>query len=491
MKRIMSVLALAAVAAVPATACAQLVDLRLGATGPAFTYGRASGRLAAIGGMVVAVPDETNELNPLDFGDNIAGILADRDAWSTDAWVRKGDRVDRTGPGLRREQGIDEEGLLFVSRMRDNTLALGTLLAHTSGALTGRGEDRRELSGTVASAVYAQSFGPRLTVGGRFAVQDESEDLRSSYVFAIRHDAGTTQGGAALSYRPTDWLIVGVTGDHLWTSIDGVSSSAFHRDLYTWDRPMAQVSGLAIATFGQATAGLLYRRTATDGREQVEVNWADRFPLNPTRLNISWRGPTMKEEVDRSILLGRIDWKPFEGTTVAALAAFGDESSEVRTKTNFDSSLPPSDEDESSFFGALGASRWFYDGRLLAAAEVRLDRSTLDGRAERHTYSFDSSHAELSAGAEYFWARNVLVRGGLLRSSRKQDTTIGEIRHSGNGVTLGVGYVPTGGLLQIDAGYRFQNETPQDESKALAERGGLEVGKLEMQSFTVSARLLF
>jgi hypothetical protein len=68
---------------------------------------------------------------------------------------------------------------------------------------------------------------------------------------------------------------------------------------------------------------------------------------------------------------------------------------------------------------------------------------------------------------------------------------VGELRHAGYGATVGVGYVPTGGLLQIDAGYRFQRETPNDESKTLAERGGLEVGNLEVQTFTISARLLF
>ena len=491
MKRMMSVFALAVTIALPAAAWAQLVDLRLGANGPAFTYGRTSGRLAAIGGMVVAVPDETNELNAIDFGDNVTGLLSDRDAWSTDLWARKGDRTDRSNPVSRRTVDTDEQGLLFVSRLRDNTLALGLLLARAGGDLSGSAEDGRDLSGSNVSALYAQAFGERLKLGARAGVQEEKEGLSSTYVFALRHDASTAQGGVAAGYRALDWLQLGVTADYLSSTIDGASSSAFHRDQYTWERPGAQVSGTAIADFGDATAGLLIRRSSFDGREEVEANWADRFPLNPTHQNISWRGPTMKEEEDATVVLGRLNWEPDERTMVAALLGFGDEQRLVRRKANFDSSLPEMDEDEGSFAGALGASRWFREGRLLGAAEARMDQLSVDGKLARSTYSVDTSHLELSAGAEYFWTRSLLVRAGLLRSSRKHDTPVGELRHAGYGLTMGVGYVPTGGLLQIDAGYRFQRETPNDESKTLAEQGGLEVGKLEVQTITISARLLF
>jgi hypothetical protein len=491
MKRILPVLALALALAVPAAGWAQVLDLRLGANGPAFTYGRASGRLDAMGGMLIVVPDEASELNMLDFGDNITGVLGDRDSWSTDIWARSTQRTDRTLLDRRRRINSSEEGLLFVSRLRGNRLALGGLVSRVDGSFSGLGEDSQTLTGSAGSIYYAQAFGSRLVLGGRFASQAEDENLRSDYVFAIAHASAVTQGGAAVAYQPVAWLDLGVSADYVDSKIDGVSSSGVHRDLYDWSRPTVQVAGQALGRFGKASAGLLYRWTGSDGREEVEINWADRFLLNPTRQNISWRGPTMKEELDRRVALGRFQWTPSEGTTIGAMLGYLGETNKVTKKSNFDSSLPATDTDAWTGLGVFGASRWFMDERLLGAVEFRRERTSTDYTEERWAYNLDSYHTEIGAGAEYFWKRDVLVRGGLLRSTHGQDQGIGTIEHAGYGVTLGLGYVPSGGLLQIDAGYRFLKETPDDASKTLAEQEGLELGKLEVQAFTVSARLLF
>ena len=57
-------------------------------------FGPGQARLDGMG-LSIAAPDENNEINLFDFGDNPAGLLADRDAWSVDARYSHRERFDR------------------------------------------------------------------------------------------------------------------------------------------------------------------------------------------------------------------------------------------------------------------------------------------------------------------------------------------------------------------------------------------------------------
>jgi hypothetical protein len=280
--------------------------------------------------MLVAVPDESRELNLFDFGGNVAGLRADRDAWSADAWGRSSNRLDRTEPGRRREIGLEEQGLLFMARPHGHGFALGAQLGRSSADLSGLGEDERTLTGDVVKILYSQTLLPRVSVGAHFAAAVEDESVESEYVFTIRHESQVSAGGFGVGYALAPWLDLGATGEYARSTVDGTSASAFHRDLYLWERPLWRFGGQAVARLGPATAALSGTWASLDGREQVEANWSDRFPLNPTRRNISWRGPTMKENLNSNGLAGRVDWVPEEGSSVGLLYSASSENYEVQ-----------------------------------------------------------------------------------------------------------------------------------------------------------------
>ena len=97
-----------------------------------YSYSRSSARLGALGNAWVAIEDESNEINLWDYGNNVAGFLDDRDAWSGDFWASSVTRdrspVEVKGSGAGTETG-------FQLSFRNWQRALGVEGSFTSAAV--------------------------------------------------------------------------------------------------------------------------------------------------------------------------------------------------------------------------------------------------------------------------------------------------------------------------------------------------------------------
>ena len=75
------------------------------------------------------------------------------------------------------------------------------------------------------------------------------------------------------------------------------------------------------------------------------------------------------------------------------------------------------------------------------------------------------------------------MRGGVTRTALDQDVDQPMTLLTGNGFALGVGYMPHGGLYQLDAAFRYRSLDPDYQGEPSQELSGT--------AFGLSARFLF
>jgi hypothetical protein len=67
------------------------------------------------------------------------------------------------------------------------------------------------------------------------------------------------------------------------------------------------------------------------------------------------------------------------------------------------------------------------------------------------------------AGVEYYLTDKVAVRGGYLRGAWDADLDAPRTLHLGDEMSFGIGYLPQGGLIQLDAAVRMREYKPDYE----------------------------
>ena len=118
-----------------------------------------------------------------------------------------------------------------------------------------------------------------------------------------------------------------------------------------------------------------------------------------------------------------------------------------------------------------------------AGVETAVDGGQLDSARPRESLRQTTRGYEARTGAEYLFARDLVVRAGY--QWRSQDHAVGEPASLGlsNGLTFGLGYVPRGGLVALDTSLWVWRERPDVPGAANREAAA--------RDLAISARFLF
>jgi hypothetical protein len=487
---------LAALLVLPGMAGAQYLTFDAERRGQAVSEARPSLRLDAMGGLYLVIPDENNELNLSDFGGNLAGVLSDRRGWSVESWLgRNNTFVDLNtayhGRDVRQRNRLDlEGGGLDVVYRREAKRALGmTLFWRGYDARLTYGPNSR-VSGPNSRFFVNQVLGP-LTAAVGVATASDKEDLVSSDIFAIRHTSESRRlTVAAVWDLRLAGMSVGAQLDADRVRIDGADAdpSGFHGDSFAWRRPATQMrltlvrpEGLSPLAFG-VNVGRLRR----EGTEEATISWSNRFPSNPSRVNYANRVPSFTETEHGWDAGGRASWRFARHLQLSGEGLYRKLDSRVTEAANSNFAGSRSQENAKLTtwrFGAGLGAVLLRDGRLRAGVETAVDGGQLDSARPRQSLVQETRGYEARTGAEYLFARNLVVRAGY--QWRSHDYAVGEPASLGlsHGLSLGFGYVPRGGLVAFDTFLRVWREYSDVPGAADREAAA--------RDLAISARFLF
>jgi len=310
-----TLLVLSAILVLPAmagSAQAQVIDAWLNGTPVEPFAGNASARLKAMGGILVAIPDDQSRLDPYSYSRNPAGLRESRDSSYVEVPVtyQGHDHTDYGyansavlhGAGLHAEfrpgrkwamaAGFDYANV-DASRhdecpspddcrfIRDFDLPVAPELAPVATDRTfGAGVESPTLS-----AVYAREFLEGLTLGARIGYRTENENRRLPIPYDLNVSSARTefQGGAL--YRPhvlNSEMTVSGWGQYANANVTGISESPLNQDEYDWDRPEVAYGGaIHYKNLSWLEAIIDGRHRSFDGEEVARINWAPQFFMNP------------------------------------------------------------------------------------------------------------------------------------------------------------------------------------------------------------------
>lgn len=502
MRWVVVAVALAALPVLPGTAGAQYLTFDAAERGQVISVARPSLRLDAMGGLYLVVPDENNELNLSDFGGNLAGVLSDRQGWSVESWLGRDNSYEDLnetylGEDVRQRTRFDlVGGGLDVVYRRKARSALGLNLAW-------QGYDARltygpnsQVTGPGFQAFGNQVFGPvTAAVGVSMASDKESiadnQDPSAADVFAISHESKTRRLTVAAAWDlKRAGMLLGAQVDADQVRIDGSSEdrSGYHADNFDWRRPATQMSLTLVRPegLGSFAFGVNLGRLRREGTEEAEISWSDRFPDNPGRVNFAALVPTFTEKESGWSAEGRASWRFAPHLQLSGGGLYRSFESDVTESANANFVGSRSQESADVTVWRVGAGLGavlLQDGRLRVGLETAVDGGQLDSVRPRESTTQETLSFDARTGVEYLFARDLVVRAGYQRMAK--DHAVGEPASLGqsNGVTVGFGYAPRGGLIVLDTILQVWREYPDVP-------GDLD-READARYLAVSARLLF
>lgn len=454
----------------PAGAQAQAIDWIASEEGITILRGPGSARLEGMGGLAIAVPDEWNKLDLNHYGGNISALL-----WSSDS--RKWDMWGRTGSILHDQ--FDVAG--NRNRVRLDSEEYGGRVAWWSGKKRVLGLDYvydlidhdapfdvSKVRGPWGGAFGGQKVG-RAVIGGGIHISADSQDLSSSDFFAIRHRSSGQRFVGSIAFDAGS-LDLGLQAERQVNNISGISRdiARFHEDTYTWKRPIEVYGGSAIWSVNDAVRGAVRARAMRiDGRQDVRISWSDRMPENPGRINFVIRAGTFNERVRTFETGTRWEMRPAGSVQLAVEGSFLRTNTEVAEGYNFKGSRRAEDSKERVARAGGGLSYQTPSRRIRLGAEGWFLR---DSREDALTQSKIVARTyELRSGAECFVNDVIAVRAGYIRSAEDQDTDLPRTLGIGNGFSVGAGYLPRGGLYQVDTAIRVEKVLPDYDGNPRSE----------------------
>lgn len=469
---------------------AQFIAFRGDQVGASIAPGIVSTRLQSLGNLSLTIEDESNELTLSDFGGNLAGVAMDKDGWSIETSTGKARRADDFDsefvgiPIAQRLVSARYGGVAEIFFRRDGELALGGRMHWDVVGYESRfGADDRT-RGPHGSLYFSDKFGPvRAAIG--LSRWSDNQDVTSPDVFSIRHlstATTTTLAFAARQFR-LDW---GMQFDFDNVQINGKSrdQGGFHQDEFEWHRPTTRGRlSVLVPPGGRLEAGANLTVLRRNGAEEARLSWADRFPENPGGVFYSARIPTF-EETERGIgLEGRARLRLRPELQLGLYAGYEHFTSKIDESLNFIGSRRRQDLDRTRMRLGAGLGRRFAEDRFQVAVEGygRFEDESLD--LTRASTDVSSREVELRVGAEWFARPDWAIRAGLERASVDEDLDLPGTLQIGNGVSLGAGWTPRGGIVSLDAGMHFRADDPKDEV------GGSR--KAELFEYSVASRFLF
>jgi len=467
----------------PGTARPELIEQRIGQEPIRLTYGTGTTRLDGMG-LRIAAPDENDEINLFDFGNNPAGLLADRDAWSVDFRMAHQEYVERD-PRL---SGFDYKGNTYsflgaYRRTSDQAFGGGYDLIQSN--LKRNGESRSRFDNIRYRFLYNRLFGPA-SFGFEFRYENEVEDLQNpGRLYYIEHNTDAFTGVAGLSYPVHEYVTVAARGDIRRSTVNGTAQSDEFLDKFDWNRPKGSADAQVFVTHPRLKGGLTVGKLKGAGEENVEIGWSPLFLFNPTLRFVRFEREPLTEKASTDRLSTRWEYEAVPGLFSVA-GAFRSESSSnlvvaVPTVSGSESSSDV-DSDYSDFgLGGnllLAGQRLFVGGEFHSVNDKVTDHDPLDGFIlERTTSTF-------SVGAEYLLFENLAIRNGwAVRSEDRKASSGNETldlgltgTYSATTASFGVGLVPRGAALQLDAAYSVDLSSDLD---------------IDRSGFSMYARLLF
>ena len=446
-----------------APAAGQILQNRLATEALSVVSGVGTSRLDGMG-LRLAAADENNEANLFDLGDNPAGLLADRDAWSLDTRWTHQERYE-SDP---RTRGFNYNGntySAFAGFRHAGRLAIGGGYEFLDGRLRDRSNPITRFSQNTLRMVYNQNFG-RLDAGLELRVGSESEDVRNAHQdYLIEHKTSAMIGIAGAAYHLHDYVTVAARGALDRSSVDGVSRSDQHEDDLAWDRPSGSAEAQLFVSHPRLDGGLVFGREKGAGEEILSAAWSPLFRFNPTNYFVRFESRTFTDEHTTDYF--RTKWEArLIPDRVGLAASFRRGASDymVRSDPVVVGSREASDQSLTQSEFGLGGHMLFLNQRLMLGAEYFRGGQKLEDRNILTGYTEETSTNSLNLGGEYLMLENLAARAGWgLRTQKNDDGLVAgpapDYRARPQGTfdettaSVGLGYIPRGGILQVDAAW--------------------------------------
>jgi hypothetical protein len=494
------------IAAAASPAAAQVTEAWLRYTPVEAYAGQRSTRLTAMGGIEVAVPDEQIPINAYHYGDNPAALLAARDTSVVEIPAAYQEFDDQyyglTHSAIGRGAGFKSEfrpsrkwamaaefnyGSADASRhdlcpapddcrfIRDFDMPV----APEDQPVTADRTFGAGIRTPDVNVIYARTFFPRITFGGRFGYRKETENRRliHPYDLNLDSDAALLAGGAEyLLPIWSDAMRLSAWGQYSDNQVVGTSESPLNSDRYTWDRPTVGFGGALVVHRGDWLEGIVDgRHYSFDGEEIAQVNWAPQFYLNPFPSDNNPENVFRREwsaflsglrhnEASTRWMVG-LPGKPVH---LGLRYAYYRQYEWIRPNEAVIQTVNPLDVKRLGFRFAGGLSLNLPDNQGVVGFETRIaheTRTDYTGRLPEipmvtHTYNF---------GAEYRARPDLPVRAGfeLLRHDPNSDDNAAPFK--GIALTAGLGYFWKTLGSQIDFAYAHNHfrYTPGDPSEEI------------------------
>ena len=472
---------LLAAAAIPA-ARAEFLEERTTRNLVPIQYGVGTTRLDGMG-LRLAARDENNEINLLDYGDNPAGLLTDKDAWSVDVRLSHRERVERN-PAL---SGFDFNGNTYsvLAGYRSSGIqAMAGGYDYVDSRIRQKDNSPTEYKDSQYRFLFNRMV-RKFSFGFEFRYGDESEDLiNPGRIYFIEHTAKNYKGIVGLSYPIHEYVTVAGLGNLRRASITGEASSDAHLDTFDWSRPSGGLEGQLFVNHPRVQGGASIGKTKGAGEETVAIGWSPLFVFNPSNNFVRFDKRVFTEKRDQSTFRTRWDFELVPDFATLS-GSFNNESSdgEIRNIPTVVGSRSAISESFDASELAVGAGLLMLDQRLFAGAELRRQEQTYEDKDPLTGYKQDLSINGFNFGFEYLVLENLATRAGFgVRSEDRGDsrdpeeTSGGTGSHGATTASFGLGLVPAGGILQLDAAYSADVSSGWD---------------VDQNHFSLYARLLF
>ena len=144
----------------------------------------------------------------------------------------------------------------------------------------------------------------------------------------------------------------------------------------------------------------------------------------------------------------------------------GDFSSDVVESSNFVGSRRGGSLDRKETVVGGGLASAIGSDRLTLGVEGEARLTNTEQSVTRATLTTDARDVSLRGGLEWFVRANLAFRGGYEYRTTDTDTDAPYTLRSGSAVSLGAGYVPSGGIITVDGYFRYLDQTPSEDGGA-------------------------
>ncbi len=445
-------------------------------------------RLESMGGMLVSVPDENNEINLLDFGGNLVGSIDDKPTHHLDAWGGWRGWVDRTTP-----EAPDQDFRYFptgfiVNAIPNPDYAIGGSASFRPGSAerlvstefqrlfglpivnpeTGSNLGSplaADLSSGDFTAYYARRMTDRFAFGllGGYSTEEEKRTAEATYKLNHNSDVWSAQASLAgelfSAAGPFEEWVLGANGFAANVGIDGRSSDDLHTDIYSWERINYGTNiHLLGRVAGWVNGGLDFRYGSFEGQETADYNWSTLFALNPTNQTIRFARKVFEEGLRTKGFATRWEAEPPD-----LPASFGLGFQAAQTEywllpgTNVNSHTTARSQEVTAWEGVAGGSYYLPAGRGLVAGEVVWGWRDLYESISYPRRNVGASNFEIGVGGEYAVALPVVARAGyrFISSDDDRNRENPEGQFSTHRLALGAGYRTLSGAVLLDLAFSY------------------------------------